>query len=50
MMNFRCPPSSALSCMTAWAVVADPEKKSRQIADLSPAAAMNVLIRSTDLG
>ena len=29
MINLRCPPSSALSCITAWAVVAEPEKKSR---------------------
>ena len=29
MINRRLPPSSALSRMTAWAVVAEPEKKSR---------------------
>ena len=34
-MNLRCPPSSALSFITAWAVVALPLKKSRIIADLS---------------
>ena len=28
-MNLRLPPSSELSCITAWAVVAEPEKKSR---------------------
>lgn len=28
-MKRRLPPSSALSCITAWAVVAEPEKKSR---------------------
>ena len=35
MMNLRLPPSSAFSCMTAWAVVALPEKKSRMIGDSS---------------
>ena len=28
-MNLRLPPSSVLSFITAWAVVADPEKKSK---------------------
>ena len=28
-MNLRFPPSSAFSFITAWAVVAEPEKKSR---------------------
>ena len=28
VINFRFPPSSAFNCMTAWAVVAEPEKKS----------------------
>ena len=27
MMNLRCPPSSAFNCITAWAVVAEPEKR-----------------------
>lgn len=35
MMNLRLPPSSALSCMTAWAVVAEPEKKSRMMSSAS---------------
>jgi len=30
MMYLRLPPSSALSCMTAWAVVAEPAKKSSE--------------------
>ena len=29
MINLRFPPSSAFNCITAWAVVAEPEKKSR---------------------
>ena len=35
MIKRRLPPSSALSCMTAWAVVALPLKKSRIMSSLS---------------
>ncbi|OPY58609.1 MAG: hypothetical protein A4E56_03366 [Pelotomaculum sp. PtaU1.Bin065] len=43
MMNLRLPPSSALSCMTAWAVVAEPEKKSRMILSSSVLASVRSL-------
>ena len=49
-MYRRFPPSSALSCMTAWAVVAEPEKKSRIMSLLSVTCEINCLIKDTGLG
>ena len=50
MMNLRCPPSSALSCMTAWAVVAEPEKKSRIKSPSSVDVEIKYLIKTVGLG
>ena len=49
-MNFRFPPSSALSCITAWAVVALPEKKSRIRESLFAPTVENNLTKSTGFG
>ena len=49
MMNLRCPASSALSCITAWAVVAEPEKKSRTTSS-SLVFAKSISLRNNDVG
>ena len=49
MMNLRFPPSSALSCNTAWAVVAEPEKKSRMMELGREPIFVKSLIRAKDL-
>ena len=46
----RFPPSSALSCITAWAVVAEPEKKSRMMSSVLDTWETNCLITSTGFG
>lgn len=50
MMNLRWPPSSALLCMTASAVVAEPEKKSRIISFSEDACLTNDFISKDGFG
>src|SRR5690554_967715 len=50
MMNLRLPPSSALSCITAWAVVAEPEKKSRIMSSFCEENLNNLSIKLIGLG
>ena len=47
IMNFLLPPSSALSCITAWAVVEEPLKKSTMMESLSECIFVKSLTRET---
>ena len=49
-MYFLFPPSSAFNCITEWAVVAEPEKKSRTIEFLFVPNIKKSLINSIGLG